>query len=231
MLPFSSQNQHDAQSVALRESLLDQMQQETEQFRALVAEYDDRDPSDEAVTQHLCREIVNLVDRVLAIEGWELSLFLRNLMKPLIEAKEQAQAILDESGAAASNEEQAIELKDNEQLLYMTLYQAQGHDLQAWALQLKSIKHTMLGRPLYNNEEAAKAKVRAKVDQSCDAYVVIRVHHDCQLELPDSIKRTGSQLEHKVIMLEQGCLSVDNIVEFHYMKHVYTFEKGQLIQK
>jgi len=231
MINFSTHNQQDAKSYALREALLEQMQAETKQFTALLEEYSERDPDDEALTQRLCQEIIDVVDRVLVIEGWESSLFLRNLMKPLIEAKEQARERLEQMSGDSAEHEKPLILEDHEQLLYMTLYQAQGHDLAAWALQLKSIKHTMLGRPLYDNEEAAKAKIRSKVDQSCDAYVVLRVNRDHLMDLPKSVKRSANHSDYPVVMLEQACLSVDNIVELHYMKKVYVLKQGRLIQK
>ena len=231
MMNFSTHNQHDAKSFALREMLLERMKDETEQFRALMTQYSDRDPADEEVTQHLCQEIVNLVDRVLSIEGWEASLFLRNLMKPLIEAKEQAQDLLDQTGSVTSIQDTVMLLEADEQLLYMTLYQAQGHDLQAWAMQLRSIKHTMLGRPIYETEAAVEAKIRTKLDQSCDGYVVLRVKRASIIELTEGVRQSGSDIDHAIVMLEQGCLSVDNIVKFVYMKKTYELKQGKLIQK
>ncbi|HAG62364.1 MAG TPA: hypothetical protein DCL40_05615, partial [Coxiellaceae bacterium] len=113
MINFSSHNQQDVKSYALREALLEQMQAETKQFTALLEEYTERDPDDEALTQRLCQEIVDVVDRVLAIEGWESSLFLRNLMKPLIEAKEQAQERLEEMSGGSAEHEQPVILEDH----------------------------------------------------------------------------------------------------------------------
>ncbi len=229
MLNFSRNNHHDAQSMALRESLLEQMTRETEQFRVLMEQYSERDPSDHAVTELLCREIVALVDRVTAIEGWQSSLFLRNLMRPLTEAQEQAQAILDQSGQRTALETQVTELSTDEQLLYMTLYQAQGHDLSAWAMQLRSIKHTMLGRPIYDNEAAAQAGIRAKVDQSCDAYVVLRVKHSQVMAQSDASSSNDQAAASRLVTLEHGCLSAANIEHFVYMKKTYRLEQGKLV--
>lgn len=228
MMNFSSQGRQDLQAVELRQLLLEQVNVENEKFTELLKSFNGSEGCEGENTQAICDEIIALVDRVLAIEGWQDSLFLRNLMKPLEQAKDEAQAILDSrSNKANVGIKQNIAIAEDEVVLYMTLYQAQGYDLNAWSLQLRSIKHTMLGRPIYSDEESARTTIRSKVDQSRDAYVVLRVKREYMMNHAAPSAQFDRH-NNKLVTLEQGAIATESILEFVYMNNRYHFTKGVL---
>src|SRR5262245_23959655 len=81
--------------------------------------------------------IISAVDHVLNANDWEDSLFLRNALKPLKEIREQAMALKQEAIQTAADQQITLRaLDEDEMLVYISIFQSEGHNLRKWELQL-----------------------------------------------------------------------------------------------
>lgn len=176
-----------------------------------------------------CQAVIDSVDRVLEAGDWDSSLFLRNTAKPLKKLREQAEQLLkqiDHTQAPEAAYRQKA-LADDDVRLYISLFQANGGDLKQWALQLRSIRSHLLGRPVYENEEDVQKIVRQKTNRLSEAYVAVVVKKTAVLSEPfraPRLDRNGNTL----VTLKDGAVSVDNIVEFVHGGKQYQFVRGAL---
>jgi len=227
MITFSTQARDDSKAIELRNHIATQAESANDQVVALLKSYDQENGLSEQESQEICHKIVSMLDSVISIEGWDDSPFLRNIMKPLQEIKQDALDFLEDSDNEAGLPVKLRELADNEQVMYMTLYQAGADKYSDWGVQLLSIRRTLLGRPVYFSEHAAQGVCRAKVDHSSDAYIVLHVNKNI-VEPAKLSQGYKDQNDNDFITLEPGAITAENIVEFVYCGERYVFNEGKL---
>lgn len=230
-LSFSSEMRSNLKNEEQKRKLLDAIQAEKTKFIEQAEHFNHELPSDESDAA-MCRSIIATVNAVLEDGNWEDSLFLRNTVKPLYEVREKAVALLEHiTGVSASAEthEPTVDASQSE-LLYVSLFQNEGHNLRKWELQLQSMANYMVGRPIYRKREDIERLIRNKVDQTCEAYAVIAVRpEDIQADMYqlDRRDREGNEL----VSVKQGKVSENNIVEFVCHGRSYRFIKSRLLGK
>ena len=215
----------------VRRQLREFTEQETEKFLEAAQTFYDQ----ERRTQDQCLELTNAmitaIDNVLAAGDWESSLFLKNTIKPLKQLQAQAlgvrRELLREQGLEEIPE---YELKANEKKFFVSLYQADGHDLNKWAAQLGSIDSYMTGRPIYKNETDIQRAIRHKLLQTAEAYAVIVV---------DQSKVLGGQFAtekkdrngYALVTIEVNIVKAKDVIEFVHSGARYHYHNQHLILK
>ncbi len=215
----------------LKRRLIECLEKEKDKFVTIAQAFYQKQRSD-ASALALTKDIIETVDRVLAAGDWDDSLFLRSTIKPLKQIREEAMAVRDELIARDIKEDdiQEPELADDVIKLYVSLYQADGHDLKKWAAQLSSITSYMVGRPIYNKEQDIQSVMRQKLSQTSEAYAVIGI--EAKKIITNEFSRgREDRWGHELVNVESGAVTPDNVVEFVHAGRRYHFRKQQLILK
>ena len=232
MITFSAQQRDNTKAIELRQHITQVALAENEKLKQRLSDYQASGSHDIEDAKALSREIIAMSDRVLQIEGWEDSLFLRNVMKPLQEAKANAEAFIEEhdDSIGHTHEDMARKIQSDEQMVYMTLYQTGASHHLDWLTQLNTIEKTLLGRPVYFDEHAARGMIRSKIDRSADAYIMLHLNS----ALIDSIKNEQENTDNngfEFITLQPSMLTTEHIVELVYKDQRYFYMQGELIKK
>jgi len=121
------------------------------------------------------------------------------------------------------------EVADDEQVVFIYLYNAQGKDKHVWErlLSNNSFAEQCFSRPIYLNHSDVEKVLRSRGDLPHHAFitVVVKKNHILNSNQQDSL---GGQL----IRLVENSLKIDNIIEFfHLGKMYYRDHRGRLILK
>ncbi|OGO92803.1 MAG: Dot/Icm secretion system protein IcmQ [Coxiella sp. RIFCSPHIGHO2_12_FULL_42_15] len=221
---------HDDQEE-VRKTLCEVVESEKERFLQLAQAFYDGGQRTEQQCLELTNAIVAAVDHVLQAGDWDSSLFLRNIIKPLREIRAKALQAQSELMRVQGLEEIGeYQLKANEVKIYISLFQAEGHDLQKWEAQLRSIHAYMAGRPVYKNEEDARKAVRQKILQTSEAYAIAVVDKAKILENDFGGKKTDRQ-GFELLTIQLGAVTSQFVVEFVHLGKRYHFYNQRLILK
>lgn len=228
-LPISTVSEDKQESV--RKKLCEVVAQEKEKFLQLAQAFYDDGKRTEKQCIELTSAIITTVDNMLAAGDWDSSLFLRNTIKPLRELREQALHAQSELLRGQGLEEIGERsLEENEIKVYVSLYQAEGHDMQKWEGQIRSIHAYMAGRPIYKSEEEVKTVIRQKLLQISEAYAVAVIDKSKILANEFSMKKVDRQ-GFELMTIELGALSFANVIEFVHLGRRYSFYNQRLVLK
>ena len=228
-LNFSHAARTDIKNEALKRRLVDCVHAEKDKFITVAENFYRITRRSEQNYLELCDAIIAAVDQVMKEGPWEDSLFLRNTIKPLQSIREQAlelQANLKKESSGHTAVGPAI--KEECVKLYVSLYQANGHDMKQWAGQLSSLSSYMVGRPVYQDEDSMIKTLRLKQSQTSEAYVVVAVDKS-KIISRDFSRPRKDRLGNLLVNLIPGSVDSENIIEFvHQDKHYY-FYNNQLV--
>ncbi len=162
---------------------------------------------------------------------WASSALLRVLGKKL-------QGIYDSFEADVGSEKAALSKKESEhhsrrqpletqQEVCVALYSSDGANLKSWEQILINLPRQMVSRPVYEKEEAIKKAIRSRKKQINEGYVVIYVDKNNILSVPED-RAPQDRLGTTLLTLKDKSLSLDQVVRFVHMGHVYTYSRGRL---
>jgi intracellular multiplication protein IcmQ len=160
------------------------------------------------------------------------SLFLRNTLKPLREALDQANTVREElTGQDNVSEQELTELslKDNEVLVYITLYQAGGSELSRWEMQLRSLASVLQSRPIYEQEEDVAKVVRKSMTLNSQGYVSVAVDKDAIIRSDGDDPRCD-QYGSELLMINEGSIRGDEAIKMFVLgERHYRYQGGKLV--
>jgi intracellular multiplication protein IcmQ len=224
---LASSARFDLKNEELKRHLVECVNEKKRNFVQLAEKFYHLNRRADTDYRQLCQSIIATIDQVLTTDDWETSLFLRNTLKPLRKLRDQAQELLIVMGDDVKTSYVAAPLAPNATKLYISLYQANGHDLKQWAAQLASLSSYMIGRPIYANEADVIQIIRTKLSQLSEAYVVVAVDRD-KIITDSQSRARKDRLGHVLISLLPDAIASDKIVEFvHQGKH-YAYRDQQL---
>jgi len=213
----------------LKQQLIECLEQETIEFKEIAERFYQQEHHSEADYLALTDAIINAADRVLNADHWEDSLFLRNALKPIKQLRERALLVKKEATMTLSEPSVTLRpLADNEQLIYISLFQSQGHDLRKWAMQLSTLSHHVLSRPVYEKEEDILAVIRKKLIQVSEAFGTVAVK---KKEIQPVVLQSErvDRLGNALLTLKDKAVKTENIFEFVHQQQRYFFVNGQLV--
>ncbi len=226
-----SSNTAKAKEDVLKAHLLESLEREQKYFNELAEAFFAIKNRTEQHDLQYAQKIIETVDRLLEAGDWDSTLFLRGMIRPFKEMREDTLALIEEL-AGQSNRHETLQttLVEGTQVVFISLFSAQGHDLKQWELLLRSIDRYVLGRPIYQEEADVEKLVRLKTSKTSEAYIRVVVQKkNIQSDL-FGVKRTdrhGSPL----LLLAAHAVQPENIREFvHEGKH-YDFRDGKLVDR
>lgn len=122
------------------------------------------------------------------------------------------------------------DIAENEQLVYIYLYNAQGKDIHVWErlLSNKSLAEQCFSRPIYANRDDAERILRSRDDALQHAFIAVVVKKNHVITSHNLTDPTGNQR----VRLVENSLKTDNIIEFfHNGKAYYRDQRRRLVLK
>lgn len=167
----------------LKKEIMNVVRDEKNRFQKALENYKLLDDPTEEEYANLNAEWIASLERIKAKyeqNNGQDSLFLRNTVTPLLKMLE------DIKGEQADKEakEQANNplnykprpLKDDQERVYVVMYQANGGDISQWVLQLLSLQKLLATRPIYEDENDARQACKGAVDSMSKGYVSLIVN-------------------------------------------------------
>ncbi len=208
--------------------LTEAVQAEKEQFLVLAESFYRQQERTEAQCLQLSQDIVATVERMLAAGDWQTSQFMRNLAEPLRELMTKAQDTAAQLQRARQAQAHPVTaLQPDECHVYISLYQAEGHDLKKWEAQLRSIDAYLVGRPIYKHEEEIRSMIRQKLVGVSEAYAVAVVPKRAIMDNSFTAKKTD-RLGFELLTVEPTALGPDNVIAFVHLNKRYYFSRQRL---
>ena len=164
---------------------------------------------------------------------WEQTNFLKVLGKNLVEIRDN---FLNQLGA--NNQAQLkiesqlanrIALRSGQQEIYISLYSADGANLQSWEKIVTNLPKQMISRPIYADEEDVKAVIKTKENKKNEAYVAIYINQTDILAL-SSERSSIDKLGKPLLNIKDKTLNLDNLSRFIHSSGVYRYANGRLIK-
>jgi len=228
-LGFSADARVNLKSSALKQQLLQSVKNEKAKFTDIAKTFYQKKPRNTEDYLAFNDAIIAAIDDVLEAGDWDDSLFLKNTVKPLKQIKEEALQ-LQKAAKQASGEEAITlrELDDDEMLVYISVFQSEGHDIRKWELQLSSLQSHLLGRPVYRAEVDAQKVIRQKLVQISEAYVVVAIKKSDVQDFAYQAKRVDRH-GNILLTLKEKAVKPENIFKFVHQGKVYYFLDGKLV--
>lgn len=178
--------------------------------------------------------IVNALDKAIEDGPWEQSNFLRAVGKNLNDIRENFVNQLSTRTKAQIQAEthlaHRMALRTEQQEVYISLYSADGSNLQSWERIVANLPRQMISRPIYANEEHVKASIKAKENKLNEAYIAIYINKTDIIPLhPD--KALSDKFGNALLTLKDKTLDLENISRFIHLSGVYQFNRGHLIKE
>lgn len=179
-------------------------------------------------------ELLKALNEAIENGPWEQSNFLKVIGKNLIEIRDN---FLNQLGASSHSQLKVesqlanrMALRSGQQEIYISLYSADGANVQSWEKIVANLPGQMISRPIYADEADIIALLKTKDNKQNEAYVAIYIYQSDILPLP-SDKTPVDKLGKSLLSLKDKTLNLDNISRFVHQSGVYRFERGRLIKE
>jgi intracellular multiplication protein IcmQ len=209
--------------------MLKVLKQENKNVEAAAEELYDSAPVDQVAADEYCQKVIQSADNILASGDWDSSPSFRNLIKPIVKMRDNAKQYLSADNDEADDDDTTLNVVgEDQQLLYVSLFQARGHDVSMWEKQVRSLNRYIVGRPIYAEEANVKKVIRLKENSANEAYVVLAIDKKF-IQKPNAFEverkdRYGNSLE----TLKPRVISDSNIIELVHDDQRYHYIGGRL---
>ena len=185
----------------------------------------DSHDKDEQVTE----ELLAILSNLLGSGNWDASLFLKVSKKRLLALRDEAQALLTELQAPDVKLDQyQVHKKVGHRAVYMGLHLGGVANLARWEHMLQTLSAYSVGRPVYAEEDHAKASLRAKKSSENDAYAEIFIDEKAILPVQKE-QMPHDRLQQPLLTLKMGAIYAENIARFVCNDQTYRFINGRLV--
>lgn len=182
------------------------------------------------LTENQKEDIIKALDDAIASGPWDQSNFLKAIGANLEAIKNEFVEMVNDTTEPTT--EDAIlakrsELKSGQQEVYVSLYSAEGNNLNSWERILANLPKQLISRPVYENEKDIKNRLKSKEKKVNEAYVAIKINQSDILSIPaDKVQK--DKLGVSLLSLKDKSLDSDNITRFMHMSNMYHYHQGRL---
>ncbi|USQ14132.1 Dot/Icm secretion system protein IcmQ [Legionella lytica] len=178
--------------------------------------------------------ILQALDEAINNGPWEESNFLRAIGKNLNHIREN---FVNQLGTRTKAQIQAetqlanrMALRSGQQEVFVSLYSADGSNIQSWERIVANLPRQMISRPIYASEEHVKAIIKTKENKINEAYLGIFINQSGVIALPPD-KALSDKLGNLLLTLKDRTLDLDNISRFVHVSGVYHYDRGRLLKE
>ena len=174
------------------------------------------------------------LDEAIKSGPWDKSSFLRAIGKNLNEIRDnfvsRANSFGKDRAKAEASLASRLALRSNQLEVFISLYSADGVNIQSWERIIINLPRQMISRPIYTEEEHVKSMLKTKENKLNEAYVAIYVNKTDVIPLPPD-KAIVDKLGNSLLALKDKSLDVGNITRFVHDSGVYQLTRGRLIKE
>lgn len=181
------------------------------------------------------KKLLTALDDAIATGPWDKSVFLKAIGKKLREIRHDYKTKLGlktEQELEAERHAQQVTThasRSNQQCVYISLYNADGTNMEKWEKLLLAIERQIITRPVYRVETEIRALIRSKQNKRNEAYISVWIDKDKVLE-PQHTKKVTDKLGHELMSLKDGAIKMDNIESFYHESGQYEVQKKSLVR-
>lgn len=163
-------------------------------------------------------------------EKYQMGEKFRFIRDRLLKAKE---CLGDVSAAAVETKQgQTIKIEEDEMLVYVHLYNAQGMSIRTWQslITAKALFDFSVNRSIYREKQHIDSFIQAKTNKVQHGYLTIVVKKSCIHSTPESELKDA--MGNMLAKIKEGSLRYEKLVSFTHNNQDYvTNEKGELVKK
>ncbi|WP_058533113.1 Dot/Icm secretion system protein IcmQ [Legionella saoudiensis] len=178
--------------------------------------------------------ILQALDEAINNGPWDESNFLRAIGKNLNDIRENfANQLGTRTKAQIQAETQLanrMALRSGQQEVFVSLYSADGSNIQSWERIVANLPRQMISRPIYAAEEHVKEIIKTKENKINEAYLGIFINQNSVIPLPPD-KALTDKLGNQLLTLKDRTLDLDNISRFVHVSGVYHYSRGRLLKE
>lgn len=116
--------------------------------------------------------------------------------------------------------------EENEVIVYLYLFNAQGNSVEAWQnmLTARALLDSSVNRPIYPNKEDIERVIRGRPNKTQHAYIEVIINKDDILD-----NKLHDQYQHTLWRIRQGAINLSNIISFYYRDKSYPVKQGKIM--
>lgn len=188
------------------------------------------------------KDVLKALDDTIEKGPWEKTVFLGAIGKKLKEVRfkfKNRMRFLDPSFEETEVEQVAKQVAEQEAVLaipektadqdeaFVSLYNADGINLEKWTKLLLALDKQIVTRPVYGSENEIRGIMRAKTVRKNDAYAAFYVNK-ADIIQPKEGKVPMDRMGNPLLMLRDSALKMENITRFCHETGVYVLRGGVL---
>lgn len=176
-------------------------------------------------------ELIKILDTAIAEGKWDGGLFFQAAGKKLRDLRDRIKSETNIDVAQPITQTTVNTVMKYSGLIdvYVSLYCAEGNNIQRWETVLSSISRQAITRPIYKKEKDVRDVISAKELKINDAYIIAYVTEN-SITKTLSGKPLVDRFGHELLVLKENSIVVDNIAKFIHSSGEYTYEKGKLLK-
>lgn len=154
--------------------------------------------------------------------------FIRDRLQSLLSHVEAEMQVLQQKEHRVTSE-----IKADEVLVYVYLYNAQGLLFRTWQKMLNPsvFYEYSVNRPIYAEQSHVESFIRSRKDKPQHAYLTIVVNKQDILSVA-AADISKDAVGQTLIKIREGALHAEKLVSFNHNQHEYTLnEAGELVKK
>ncbi len=186
--------------------------------------------SDKDVSEEKLKEIADALDRVVGDLPWHQSVFLKALGKKFENIRDEFKrdvGLGEHAEKLAQTEKDRFALKEGQQVVFVSIYNAQGSDMNHWERIIANLSTQSVSRPTYSTDNAAREMIRSKSNVLNEAYVSVHINKS-DIRTPPDGKAPRDRLGNILLLLKENAITKQNIRKFYHKSGVYEYKSGQL---
>lgn len=177
--------------------------------------------------------VLKALDKAIDQGPWDESSFLGLIGKNLRQIRDGF-AIQAASGQGKSkitpHLANRIALRSGQQEVFISLYTADGTNINSWERIIANLPGQMISRPIYADEEDVKAVIRTKENKNNEGYVAIYLGQSDILPLAAD-KTPIDKLGKPLLTLKAKSIRLENINRFVHATGTYRYTQGRLVKE
>lgn len=129
-----------------------------------------------------------------------------------------------------TDEEKGREVRDDEQVVYVYLFNAHGIDVQTWHKMLHpSVYYEYsINRPIYQEKDHIESFIRSKSDKTQHGYLTVAVQKNLISSQGGSYK---DNLGHPLVKIREGSLKPERLLHFAHNGELYQLNENGGLKK
>ncbi len=176
-------------------------------------------------------ELIKILDTAISEGKWDGGLFFQAAGKKLRDLRDRIKSETNIDVAQPVTQATVSTVMKYSGLIdvYVSLYCAEGTNINRWENILATISRQAITRPIYKKEKDVRDVISAKESKINDAYIIAYVNEN-SITKTLSGKPLVDRFGHELLVLKENSIIVDNIAKFIHSTGEYTYEKGKLLK-